>query len=95
MSALGQKQTFAVHQSARKSRGADHWDKYDYDVRLGDAKGKVVGRIFNSPHAPKDCPWFWTITELPRRPVDRGYVASRVEAMAEFKRYWDAEIQVK
>jgi hypothetical protein len=50
---------------------------------------------FSSPHAPKDCPWFWTITELPRRPVDRGYVASRVEAMAEFKRYWDAEIQVK
>jgi hypothetical protein len=35
--------------SARKSRGADHWDKYDYDVRLGDAKGKVVGRIFFTP----------------------------------------------
>ena len=32
--------------SARKSRGADHWDKDDYDVRLGDASGGVVGRIF-------------------------------------------------
>jgi hypothetical protein len=30
--------------SARKSRGADHWDKDDYDVRLGDASGPVVGR---------------------------------------------------
>ena len=31
--------------SARKSRGADHWDKDDYDVRLGDARGAVIGRI--------------------------------------------------
>ena len=30
--------------SARKSRDADHWDKDDYDVRLGDASGRVVGR---------------------------------------------------
>ena len=29
--------------SARKSRGADHWDKDDYDVRLGDASGPVIG----------------------------------------------------
>ena len=79
--------------SARKSRSSGQWMSDDYDVRLGDAKGKVVGRIFNSPHAPKDHPWFWTITELkPRRPTDRGYVASREEAMAEFKRYWDAGI---
>jgi hypothetical protein len=25
--------------SARKSRGTDHWDKDDYDVRLGDTSG--------------------------------------------------------
>ena len=31
--------------SARKSRGADHWAKDDYDVRLGEANGAVVGRI--------------------------------------------------
>ena len=31
--------------SARKCRGADHRDKDDYDVRLGDASGAVVGRI--------------------------------------------------
>jgi hypothetical protein len=35
--------------SARKSRGADHWDKDDYDVRLGDASGPVVGRIVHHP----------------------------------------------
>ena len=38
--------------SARKSRGADHWDKDDYDVRHGDGSGPVVGRIMRHPHAP-------------------------------------------
>ena len=37
--------------SARKSRGADYWDKDDYDVRLGDASGGVVCRIFRHPRA--------------------------------------------
>jgi len=31
--------------SARKSRVGDHWDKDDYDVRLGDAS-----RTSNRPH---------------------------------------------
>ena len=31
--------------SARKSRGGGHWDKDDYDVRLGHASGPVAGRI--------------------------------------------------
>jgi hypothetical protein len=31
--------------SARKSRGADHWDRDDFDVRSGDTSGPVVGRI--------------------------------------------------
>jgi hypothetical protein len=34
---------------ARKSRGAAHWDKHDYDVRLGDGSGPVVGRIYGPP----------------------------------------------
>ena len=77
--------------SARKSRSSGHRRLNNYDVRLDNAKGKVVGRIFKPPQAPKGRPWFWTITELkPKRPTDRGYVASREEAMAEFKRYWDA-----
>ena len=61
----------------------------DYDVRLGDGQGKVIGRIFKAPQAPKDQPWFWTITErVPNPPSGRGYAASREEAMAEFKRSW-------
>jgi hypothetical protein len=40
--------------SARKSRGADNWDKDDYDVR--DSHGKVVGRIMYDPQANPDCP---------------------------------------
>ena len=44
--------------SARKSRGADHWDKDDYDVRLGDASGAVVGRIMRHQQAPEEQPWF-------------------------------------
>jgi hypothetical protein len=42
--------------SARKSRGADHCDKDDYDVRLGDKSGPVVGRITRGKplNAPAD-----------------------------------------
>ena len=32
--------------SARKSRGAVHWD---YDVRLGDASGAVIGPHYAPP----------------------------------------------
>ena len=37
--------------SARKSRGGGHWDKDDYDVRLDDGSGPVVGRIMRHPQA--------------------------------------------
>jgi hypothetical protein len=73
--------------SARKSRGADHWDKDDYDVRLGDASGGVVGRIFRHQRAHEDQPWFWTITAREQSPsvYNRGYAASREQAMRYFK----------
>ena len=73
--------------SARKSRGADHWDKDDYDVRLGDASGAVVGRIMRSPQAPEDQPWFWKITAREQSPsvYNHGYAASREQAMRYFK----------
>ena len=69
--------------SARKSRVGDHWDKDDYDVRLGDASGPVVGRIMRHPQAPEPQPWFWTITapEQPPSVYNRGYAASREQAM--------------
>jgi hypothetical protein len=78
--------------SANKSRNSRHWSSDDYDVRLGDAKGRVVGRIFLSPQSPKDRLWFWTITErVPQWPTDRGYAATRDEAMTAFKLAWCAD----
>jgi hypothetical protein len=42
------------------------------------------------PQALKDRPWFWTITARGRLPSlsDRGYAASREQAMADFKMRW-------
>ena len=73
--------------SARKSRGEDQWDKDDYDVRLGDTTGAVVGRIMRHPQALEAQPWFCTITARVQPPsvYNRGYAASREQAMRYFK----------
>jgi hypothetical protein len=74
--------------SARKSRGGEWWSPDDYDVR--DSHGKVVGRIMRHPQAPKDQPWFWTITarKIPPSVHNRGYSQGREQAMADFKKQW-------
>ena len=33
-----------------------------YDVRLGGASGRVVGRIYRVPISPQDRPWFWALS---------------------------------
>ena len=74
--------------SARQSRaGAGHWDKDDFDVRLGDKNGPVIGRIVRHPRAPKTQPWFWKITarEQPPSVYNRGLAASREQAIRYFK----------
>ena len=58
---------------ANESRGGGHWSYDDYDVRLGDANGRVVGKIFKAVTAPDGLNWLWTITErTPRKLTDRG-----------------------
>ena len=75
---------------AAASRSGDGWDGDDYNVL---ADGLVVGRIFVSPIAPKDAPWFWCLhygyywDQTPTH----GTAASREEAMAAFAKSWHRE----
>jgi len=59
-------------------------DEDDYVVLDG---GRVIGRIFLSPHAPPEHPWLWTITapDLPPSAYNHGYCATRDQAMANFR----------
>ena len=74
---------------AKDSRGGGHWSDDDYDVRLGDANGQVVGKIFKAVMTPDGLNWLGTITErTPRELTYRGYAATREGAMEAFKRAW-------
>jgi hypothetical protein len=43
-------------------------------------------------NTPRETPWFWTITErVPQSKLDRGYAATREDAMAAFKAGWERE----
>ena len=61
--------------------------------RIGDKEldgGRVIGRIMLHPQAPDGHPWCWTITapDIPPSLDERGYSATREEAMADFKARW-------
>ena len=62
-------------------------DKNDYVVLGGDC---AIGRIFRPPQAPESQPWFWTITAMkfPPSSHNKGYSATREQAMADFKARW-------
>ena len=63
------------------------WADSDFVVLEGD---KVIGCIMLHPQARTGQPWFWTITAREAKPsiYNKGYAASREQAMADFKARW-------
>ena len=74
---------------ADKNRGGNRWS--DYNVYDGE---RVIGRIILHPQAPEARQWLWTITARGRKAsmADRGYAASREDALADFKSMWFREV---
>ena len=52
--------------------------------------GQVTGRILLHPMAPLGSARFWTISARERAPsiYNRGYSATREQAMTDFKKRW-------
>jgi hypothetical protein len=65
--------------------GQDDWEVFD------GAPERSIGRILWTHNADPKTPWFWTITvRVPQSATDRGYAATREEAMEAFKLAWES-----
>ena len=73
-----------ILKKTRQHYGESHWPENDFVVLDGD---QVIGRIMRHPQAPKEQPWFWSITarEQPSSVYNHGYAATRLQAMMDFK----------
>ena len=50
---------------------------------------RCVGHIMRTRQAPQGKPWFWTIFAHDRQATqDRGYTATRAQALADFLASW-------
>jgi hypothetical protein len=65
--------------------------KLTNDFEVLDADRKPVGRIMWTHAASRETPWFWSIMRVPQSTADRGYAASREQAMADFKAAYERE----
>lgn len=68
--------------------GPDDWEVFDGEPE------RSIGRILWTHNADPKTPWFWTITaRVPQAATDRGYAATRDDAMAAFKAAWERPAQ--